>query len=417
MTKGMIFLNFWLTNVRLETAYTQEGSWINGSQTDFFALEIKDGTFQQLLPQPDFDTQLKHQETIPLVDGQGALLLPGLVEKHCHLDKSKLGTAWQPVTPAHSIVERFESEIPQLDALPLSIMERAQALLTCELAHGATKIRSHIDIEPMTGLRYLKAIQQLVAEQPFETELVAFPQHGLLRSQSSDLVAAALEAGASLIGGVDPYTLDGDMEASLAETFALAQRYDVDIDLHLHDRGHAGRATIREILRLTEQTHYQDRVHISHAFGLNDFSEEERATLFPKLAANRIHIISSVPLDAGTIPPIPELLAAGVPVHLGCDNVYDSWSPYGNGSLQEKAARLGEMYGLKGQVELTQLLGLMTDGRVPLDQKGQHVWPQVHDEATFLLTQATCTAEFVARQTPVFASFAKGNPVQAFPAL
>ncbi len=51
-----------------------------------------------------------------IIDGENQLLLPGLIEKHCHLDKSKLGTPWRPVTPAASLVERFETEIPQLDA-------------------------------------------------------------------------------------------------------------------------------------------------------------------------------------------------------------------------------------------------------------------------------------------------------------
>ena len=52
-------------------------------------------------------------------------------------------------------------------------------------------------------------------------------------------------------------------------------------------------------------------------------------------------------------------------------------SPYGDGSLQEKLARLGELFNVKDQDALTQLLGLVTDGVTTLDEQGQANWPQV----------------------------------------
>ncbi|EGG56378.1 hypothetical protein HMPREF9520_01882 [Enterococcus faecalis TX1467] len=104
-----------------------------------------------------------------------------------------------------------------------------------------------------------------------------------------------------------------------------------------------------------------------------------------------------------------ELLRHGVNVHLGCDNIYDCWSPYGDGSLQEKLARLGELFNVKDQDALTQLLGLVTDGVTTLDEQGQANWPQVGAEATYLLTEAECAAAFVARQTPVEISVVKGT--------
>ena len=40
---------------------------------------------------------IKHtitQGTMEVVDGEGAIMLPGLVEAHAHLDKSVLGMKW-----------------------------------------------------------------------------------------------------------------------------------------------------------------------------------------------------------------------------------------------------------------------------------------------------------------------------------
>ncbi|MGX7351925.1 deaminase [Enterococcus canis] len=399
-------MNYWLTNVKMETGYLYQDDWAYGTQTALVALRIEAGLFKEIIPMNEWQA-----DELPVVDGHGALLLPGIVEKHCHLDKSKLGSPWQPVAPASSIVERFEQEIPALDALPLSIEERAQNLIDAELTHGVTRFRSHIDIEPATELRYLKAIQQLVADAPYDVEFVAFPQHGFLRSNSESLVEAALKAGAQLIGGVDPYTLDGDYQTTLKKTFDLAKKYQAGIDIHLHNRETAGRETIKEIIRLTEEYGWQGQVAISHAFGLNDFTGAERKQVFQALAENNIHIISSIPLSLGTIPPLRELQAYGVQVHIGCDNVYDSWSTLGDGSLQQKLVRYLEIFSVSTQEELTQSLGLITDHITTLDQNGQRSWPNLNDEATFILTAADCSAEFVSRETPVETSYLRGNQV------
>lgn len=400
-------MNYWLTNVLLETNFIKEKDWVKGTQTELSAIHIIDGKIVDIIPQQEMTLENENS-----MDANHQLLLPGLVEKHCHLDKSKLGTPWTPVTPAKNLIERFETEIPILDNLNKFISERANNLYQLEVANGVTSFRSHIDIEPATELRYFDAIVDLRNQVNTPIDIVAFPQHGLLRSNSSQLIEEALKKGANFVGGVDPYSLDGDYKASLAETFRLATTYHVGIDIHVHDRQEAGKSTIKEIIRLTKKYHMQDNVFISHAFGLNDFVGEERKKVFIELAEQGVHIVTSVPITPNTIPPIMELLSYGVKVHLGCDNIYDCWSPYGDGSLQEKMARLGELFNIKNQEDLTQLLGLMTDGITTLDEHGQLVWPNVNDDATYLLTTANSSAEFVARKSPIIASFYKGIPIK-----
>ena len=400
-------MNYWLINVKLETGFIKKGDWVESTQTDIFAIHIIDGKVKEIVPIRDFS-----ETDTNIIDCQNYLLLPGLVEKHCHLDKSKLGTPFTPIAPANNLVERFESEIPILDGLNKTVVERAEELFNMEVNHGVLSFRSHIDIEPATDLRYFNAIDSFRKEQAIPIELVAFPQHGLLRSKSSSLMEKALQSGADFVGGVDPYSLDGDYKASLAETFRLATTYDVGIDIHLHDRQDAGRKTIEEIIRLTKELHMQDKVFISHAFGLNDFTGDDRQRIFNDLANEKIHIITSVPITPNTIPPIDELIAHGVTVHLGCDNINDCWSPYGDGSIQEKLVRLGELYNVSSQDELSSLLGLITNGITPLNKKGEMVWPNIGADATYILTDANSSAEFVARKPPVLSSFYQGTQIK-----
>ena len=44
----------------------------------------------------------------------------------------------------------------------------------------------------MTDLRYFDEVQALAQTKPFAVEIVVFPQHGLLRSDSVELVDQAL---------------------------------------------------------------------------------------------------------------------------------------------------------------------------------------------------------------------------------
>lgn len=401
-------MSFWTKNIRIEKNYLYTDGWTSGTATEAVAILVDNKKFQKIVPMADW--QDSTDETV--IDGQNNLLLPGIIEKHCHLDKTKLGTPWRPVSPAKSIVERFENEIPELDALDLSIEDRAQKLIDLEQTHGVVAFRSHIDVEPATGLRHFDAIKNKIIKDDLKAELVAFPQHGLLRSNSVSLVEEALANGASYIGGVDPYTIDGDYKKSLATTFGLAKKYHAGVDIHIHNRDEAGRKTFLEIVRLTRELNLQGHVYISHAFGLNDFDFEERQKLFKEMAELKIHIVSSIPVDPNTIPPLDELQAAGVQVHIGCDNVDDAWSSLGDGSIPEKLARYLEMYQVSTQEDLSQALGLITDGITPLDKNGEQVWPKVNDDASFILTPASCSAEFVARKSAVISSYASGKKIK-----
>lgn len=47
------------------------------------------------------------------------------------------------------------------------------------------------------------------------SEVIAFPQHGLLRDDVPKLLREALRNGATMIGGLDPAGIDNSIEPSL----------------------------------------------------------------------------------------------------------------------------------------------------------------------------------------------------------
>lgn len=90
--------HFLLKNINLEESYIGPAHYPTGTQTKNYTIEIKDGKVQQFYSQDDTLPNLSS------VDGEGSLVLPTLKEMHCHLDKSKLGAPWVPVTPTKSLL-------------------------------------------------------------------------------------------------------------------------------------------------------------------------------------------------------------------------------------------------------------------------------------------------------------------------
>lgn len=398
---------YWLMNVRLESGYRYEAGLVTETMTEQCHILIENDYISKVVP---YTTAMT--DDLPKKDAANLLALPSFIEKHCHLDKTLLGDSWRAVRPASSIFERFEIEKNVLPTLSTTLKERAESLLGQLLQAGSTHIRTHVDIYPEVGLQHLEAVQEALAtyDGKLSHEIVAFPQHGLLRTNSAKWVREALRHGAGLVGGVDPATVDGDMERSLQQTMDIAVEANADVDLHLHDGGHLGLATIRRLAALTEEAGWQGRVSVSHAFALGDMAGAEADEITQMLAELGITIITSVPIGRA-IPPVNFLHERSVPVAVGCDNIFDSWSPFGNGDILERAGRLAERFGRSSELALAETLGFITGGVTPLNSEGEQVWPKVGDEASMVLVEASCSAEAVARRAKRQAVMYKGNIV------
>ncbi|WP_410982587.1 amidohydrolase [Bacillus cereus] len=398
---------FWLINAKLENGHHIENGTVIGTKTGSYHLLIDNEKITKIVT-----TDEPFQDRLPKVDVKQLLILPSFIEKHCHLDKTIVGDRWRAVTPVNSIFERLEMEKEVLPSLSTTTQERAEHLLETFLKAGATHIRTHVDIYPEIGLQNLEAIQKVlqIFDGKLSYEIVAFSQHGLLRTRSGNLVREAIRQGASLVGGVDPATVDGNIEASLQEMIEIAVEGNAGIDLHLHDADHLGIFTMKRLAALTKEAGLQGNVAISHAFGLGDIPLNQASEMAELLADAGISIITSVPIDR-RFPPVGLLHNKGVDVAIGCDNIFDVWSPFGNGDILERAGRLAEISKWVDERSLAQTLGFITGGKTPLNHEGKQVWPQVGDDASIVFVKASCSAEAIARRAKRVATMFKGTIV------
>jgi cytosine/creatinine deaminase len=297
------------------------------------------------------------------LDLDGALLLPGLVDGHLHLDKTLLGLPFQPHLPGDSVAQRIAAEKTLRRDLPLSVEERASKLVRQIAAHGTTSIRSHVDIDTEVGLAGLHALLRLRDEVRhfLEIQIVAFPQSGvILHPGAAQLLDQAISDGADLVGGLDPAGIDGDVAGQLNAIFAIAERHSVGVDVHLHDPGSLGCFELRQISERTIAAGLQRRVTVSHAFALGEVDECEFERTAETLARAGVAIMTSAPGPVA-MPPVKRLCAAGVTVFGGSDNIRDAWSPYGNGDMLERATLIAYRQGFLADEDLALALSLVTE--------------------------------------------------------
>jgi cytosine deaminase len=296
------------------------------------------------------------------IDLAGKLVAPAFVDGHIHLDKTHWGAPRLAHVEGSSVRERIAAERVQRHRVALPIEAGASALVRALIANGTTRARSHVDIDNDVGLANLEAVLRVreAFSEWIDIQLVAFPQSGVVTEKGApDLLAAALEAGADLIGGLDPAGFDGDVNGQLDIVFGLAERFGKGVDIHLHDGGETGAAELRDIAERAIAAGMQGRVAVSHAFALGTIAPSLFEATADRLARAEVAIMTSCPPSA-PVPPVKALRARGVTVFAGSDNIRDCWSPFGDGDMLRRAAIIAERHEMFTDRELEDAFALAT---------------------------------------------------------
>ncbi|HET7929967.1 MAG TPA: amidohydrolase family protein [Rhodanobacteraceae bacterium] len=353
-------------------------------------LAVQDGRFAEIARQCDA------ARAVEVIDLQAHLVLPGFVDGHIHLDKSFVGDRWQPHVPTESLRERLAAE-KRLLAGARPVAERADALIAQAAAFGTIAMRCHVDVDATTGLSHLHAVME--AREKWrgivDIELVAFPQAGVVSCPgTADILDSAMQEGATVIGGIDPTTFDGDADAQLDVVFGIAERRGAKIDIHLHEPGMQG---IEQLLRIAQRTKalgMVGRVAVSHAYALGEVPLEVVDRTARALADAGIAIMTNAPGDR-PFPPVLRMREAGVRMFAGNDNIRDAWWPYGNGDMLQRAMLIGYRSGFYTDDDLLVALDMATNAAAAAIGQSDYGL-SVGNEATFIVMDAPNGAAAVA---------------------
>jgi cytosine deaminase len=313
-------------------------------------------------------------EAVP--DCSGKLLLPAFIDGHVHLDKvlirDKLhehdGTLNGAIASIHERKRRYTAA---------DVRDRAREVIEASVRSGTTRLRSHVDVDTIGGLVPLEGVMAAAAEcaDIAEVETIAFPQEGLLRDHGAfDLMEAALEAGADVVGGMPHWEVG---EAAQLEhvrlCFDLAERFDRDLDMHVDETDDGGVRTLEMVADEALRRGFAGRVCAGHVCSLGAASDEYAERVIEKCARAGISIcanpVTNLVLqgrgDRGLVrrgmTRVSEFRAAGVNVLFGQDCVKDGFYPFGRGSMLEVALISAHVAHLTTHDELSFALQAVTE--------------------------------------------------------
>jgi cytosine/adenosine deaminase-related metal-dependent hydrolase len=299
-----------------------------------------------------------------VVEGRGRLLLPGFSDVHVHLDSTRLGLPFRPHTGAPGVWAMMLNDRASWRSAEVGITERVRRTLSMMVARGTTRVRTFAQVDVDCRLERLEAV--LAVREEFsdrcEVQVIAFPQAGLLREEgSAQVLEDALRAGADVVGGIDPCTLDRDPVRHLDLVFGLAEKYGRPVDVHLHEPGELGAFSADLVIERTRALGMQGEVLISHGYGLWQTSEAQTRRLVEAFAEADVATATVAPGGRQNLP-LEQLVEAGVRVGLGEDGQRDYWSPYGNADLLDRTWQLAFTHGFRADELVEHCAAVATAG-------------------------------------------------------
>lgn len=337
---------------------------------------------------------------VEVLDAEHQLALPSLVNAHAHIDKNLLGLPWhknQVAGPRIKDFVDFERSYRKTNAI--SVEAQSAKEVEASLKLGTTHIRTHVDIDTEAGLSNFEGVMKTKERYKdlMTLQSVAFPQSGMLiRKGTTELLEEALKQGADVMGGLDPSVIDRDPSKHLDIIFELAERYKVELDIHLHEPSELGAFSVELIIERTKALSMQNKVTISHCFCLGQITESYLDTLIEQLLENKISIMT---LGSGgtKFPPIKKLYQAGVQLCTGTDGIRDTWSPYNNTDILERVKLLGYRSNYRKDEDIEMLLDIATQQSAYI-MKDAEYGLSVGKRADLVLMQAETPAQAVIEQ-------------------
>jgi len=329
-----------------------------------------------------------------MVEGLGRLLLPSFSDVHVHLDSTRLGLPFREHTGGPGVWTMMLNDRNNWRNAEAPIGERAETTLRMMIERGTTRVRSYAQVDADCGLERFEAVAAAreTHKDRAEVKIIAFPQAGLLMEKgSAQILEEALKAGADVVGGIDPCSLDRDPVRHLDIVFGLAEKYQLPIDIHLHEPGELGHFSAELIAERTRALGMQGNVTISHGYPLWGVSEAHTRSLIETWAELDISTATVAP-GTGAKLPLTDLAAAGVRVGLGEDGQRDYWSPYGNADMLDRTWQLAFTNGFRADELIEHAVAVATMGGASILDRST---PRLASVADRPGTQVSDVASFV----------------------
>ena len=310
-------------------------------------------------------------DTAMLIDAQEGLVTESFVNPHLHLCKvytrqmmdeealtdyhaEGMGKAMTTIELAARIKEKYDEAW---------IIRNVRKAVAQAAIYGNTHIRALADVDSKARLEGVKAL--IRARDEFrgivEIQVCAFAQDGWVREPGVDkLMRQAMELGADVVGGIPwiEYT-EADVQQHVKEIFDLAQEFNKDVSMLVDDAGDPGLRSLEAMAVEAIRRGWQGRALAHHARAMALYPQPYFQKIVALLKQAKMAVVSDPhtgPLHAR----VKELLAEGVTVCLGQDDISDAYYPFGRNNMLEVAFLAAHLLWMTTNRELEALYDMVT---------------------------------------------------------
>lgn len=356
----------------------------------------------------------------PVFEVGGSMVCGGFVETHIHLDKSNIIDRCAPTEGRQA--RSMESVAAVKHSFTVEdVYERASRTLEKCIKHGATRMRTHLELDGGVEMRSFEAIEQLRRDYAWaiDVEVCVFPQEGLTDNPRADaLLVEGLKRGAKVIGAAPNY--DPDHAGQVHRVFDLAREFDVDIDMHL-DSGNSPEAMdIHLVCELTEKYGLGGRVAVGHMCKLSTMPITDLRALAKRIAAAGVAVTVLPATELFMmgrdqeynvrrgVADVNLLVECGVNCSLSTNNVLNPFTPFGDASLLRMANLQANVCQIGTAPQLRECFAMLTERSARLlNLKDYGI--KVGNPADIVVLDATSPEQAVAEITPPLAVFKRGR--------
>ncbi len=306
-----------------------------------------------------------------VIPAGGNLVTESFVNPHLHLDKvytlerqdstalesyhgGTMGAAMKAIERAALVKNTYDERW---------ILKNVRRALRLAARFGNTHIRAFADVDSKAKLIGVKAL--LKAREEFkgvvDIQVVAFPQDGVVREPgTTDLIRKAMGLGADVVGGIPWIEFTAaDERRHIDEMLDIAKAHDADVSMLVDDAGDSGLRTLEMLAVRAVEEGRTGRCLAHHARAMSLYPEP----YFRKICALLERAGMGVITDPHTGPlhaRAKELIAEGVLVALGQDDIADAYYPFGRNNMLEVGFLAAHMLWMTTRPEIEKIYDMIT---------------------------------------------------------
>ncbi len=305
------------------------------------------------------------------IDAAGNLVTESYVNPHLHLCK-----VWTLPMMEEEALKAYQADGMQraMASIELAskikekyaeawIVANARRAVAMAALYGNLHIRAFADVDSKARLEAVKALVRVREEFRgiVDIQVVAFAQDGIVREPgASDLMHQAMALGADVVGGIPWIEFsDGDAMLHVQRCFDLAQEFDKDVSMLLDDAGDPGLRTLEMMATEAIRRGWHGRALAHHCRAMSFYPMPYVQRLARILKTARVSVVSDPhtgPLHAR----VKELLAEGVSVCLGQDDISDAYYPFGRNNMLEVAFLASHLLWMMTRQEVEKIYDMIT---------------------------------------------------------